>query len=189
MTKKNNILRHIEQCKVLINSDNPEDIMNFIKQMILVYNSEIEGFSDLFNFPEEVDIKKAKQDLNNIIEILTNYRENIKSGLLFSRGNSKPVIMQVSPISNTSVTVNISIENVLKNINIISNSILSEKEKEELENKILALESVIKDGDKQRAESKMKKLFEYAVEKGPAVMTLVSQALSVLSDKIMPLFK
>ena len=120
--------------------------------------------------------------------MLNNYKDNIKCGLLNSeRGKSEININNVANAEAIS-NVNITLEQVINNINELSDDVLSKEEKEELEDKLRALESIVNSGDKDKIKNKLNKIFNFALEKGPAVIGLVSSAVSLLNEKILPLF-
>lgn len=119
--------------------------------------------------------------------MLENHKENIKCGLFQS---NKGTGINIKNISNAEAVanVNITLEQVINNINELSDDILSKEEKEDLEDKLRVLESVVNSGDKEKIKRKLIKIFNFALEKGPAVVGLVSSAVSLLNEKILPLF-
>ena len=132
-------------------------------------------------------LNEAKKDLKRIKAMLENHKENIKCGLFQS---NKGTGINIKNISNAEAVanVNITLEQVINNINELSDDILSKEEKEDLEDKLRVLESVVNSGDKEKIKSKLIKIFNFALEKGPAVVGLVSSAVSLLNEKILPLF-
>lgn len=193
MSKTGIISSHIAKCEELYTSDNLNDIKDFIEEMISVYNKEIDGFTSNLNSRsimrgyEKIRIDEAKKDLKRIIAILENHKANIKSGL-FQTNQENGISIQNVATAESVVSVNITLEQVINNINELSDDILSKEEKEDLEDKIRALESVINFGDKDKIKNKLTKIFNFALEKGPAVVSLVSSAVSLLNEKILPLF-
>ena len=193
MTNINNIQIHINKCTNLMKSNNIEEISDFITELVAVYGTEIENFTAYLNsyiivrMDSKLTLVEAKKDLNIIRAQLENYRENIKSGLNRKKDYSS---ININNLSNaTSIAnVNASFEQIINNVNELSSNNLSEEEKEELENLLRILESTINGGNKEKIESKLKKVFEYALKKGPTVIALVSNVVSLLSDKIIPLF-
>lgn len=193
MSKTSVISSHIAKCEKLYISDNLNEIKDFIEEMISVYNKEIDGFTSNLNSRsimrgyQKITENEAKKDLKRIKAMLENHKENIKCGLFQS---NKGTGINIKNISNAEavVNVNITLEQVINNINELSDDILSKEEKEDLEDKLRVLESVVNSGDKEKIKSKLIKIFNFALEKGPAVVGLVSSAVSLLNEKILPLF-
>lgn len=194
MNKINNISSHISKCKELLENNNVNEKKEYIEEMISVYESEIKLFSNNLNVRSVNTIycglsqNDLQHDLKRIIAMLENYKINIKQGIL-STSKSNGININNISTSECKVNVSITLEQVINNINELPNDILSQKEKEDLEDKIRVLESVIKSGDKEKISKKIKKLFDYSLEKGPAVIALVSKVLSLFTDKILTIFK
>lgn len=194
MSKTSTISSYINKCELYVQSDNLKEIKDFIDEVICVYNNEIPGFTErlyttsVMRMYERINIEQAKSDIKNIKAMLNNYKDNIKCGLLNSeRGKNEININNVANAEAIS-NVNITLEQVINNINELSDDVLSKEEKEELEDKLRALESIVNSGDKDKIQNKLNKIFNFALEKGPAVIGLVSSAVSLLNEKILPLF-
>lgn len=193
MSKTGIISTYISKCDKLYESDNITEIKDFIEEMISVYNNEIEGFSkNLESRPmmrayEKISMLDAKKDLKRIKAILENHRANIKSGL-FQNNLSQGININNIATSDVNLNVNITFDQIIQNINELSDDVISSEEKEEIEDRIRSLEVAVHLGDKNKVESKLKRLMAFALEKGPAVITLVSSAISLLKDSILPLF-
>lgn len=194
MSKTSTISSYINKCELYVQSDNLKEIKDFIDEVICVYKNEIPGFTErlhttsVMRMYERINIEQAKSDIKNIKAMLNNYKDNIKCGLLNSeRGKSEININNVANAEAIS-NVNITLEQVINNVNELSDDVLSKEEKEELEDKLRALESIVNSGDKDKIQNKLNKIFNFALEKGPAVIGLVSSAVSLLNEKILPLF-
>lgn len=193
MSKTGTISSYINKCDTLLSSDELNEIKEFIDEVICVYQKEIKGFTErlyttsAMRMYEKININQAKSDLKNIKAMLINYKDNIKSGLIPSNNNSGISIQNIASAEATS-NVNLTFEQIIHNINDLSTEVLSDEAKEELEDKLRSLESVINSGNKENIDSKLKRLLNFSLEKGPAVIALVSKAISLFSDKILPLF-
>lgn len=195
MSKINTILSYINKCDELyVQSDNLNEIENFIDEVICVYNNEIPGFTARLNTTDPlriccaINIEEAKSDLKNIKAMLNNYKDNIKGGILNSKKAKTEININSVSSVKAIVDVNITLDQVINNINELPNDILSKEEKDDLDDKLRALESVVNSGDKEKIKNKLVKIFNFALEKGPAVIGLVSSAVSLLNEKILPLF-
>lgn len=194
MSKTSTISSYINKCELYVQSDNLKEIKDFIDEVICVFKNEIPGFTErlyttsVMRMYERINIEQAKSDIKNIKAMLNNYKDNIKCGLLNSeRGKNEININNVANAEAIS-NVNITLEQVINNINELSDDVLSKEEKEELEDKLRALENIVNSGDKDKIQNKLNKIFNFALEKGPAVIGLVSSAVSLLNEKILPLF-
>ena len=195
MSKINTILSYINKCDELyVQSGNLNEIKNFIDEVICVYNNEIPGFTARLNTTDPsriycaINIEEAKSDLKNIKAMLNNYKDNIKGGILNSKKAKTEININSVSSAKAIVDVNITLDQVINNINELPNDILSKEEKDDLDDKLRALESVVNSGDKEKIKNKLVKIFNFALEKGPAVIGLVSSAVSLLNEKILPLF-
>lgn len=195
MSKINTILSYINKCDELyVQSGNLNEIENFIDEVICVYNNEIPSFTARLNTTDPlrmycaINIEEAKSDLKNIKAMLNNYKDNIKGGILNSKKAKTEININSVSSAKAIVDVNITLDQVINNINELSNDILSKEEKDDLDDKLRALESVVNSGDKEKIKNKLVKIFNFALEKGPAVIGLVSSAVSLLNEKILPLF-
>ncbi len=195
MSKINTILSYINKCDELyVQSGNLNEIENFIDEVICVYSNEIPGFTarlnttDPLRIYDAINIEEAKSDLKNIKAMLNNYKDNIKGGILNSKKAKTEININSVSSAKAIVDVNISLDQVINNINELPNDILSKEEKDDLDDKLRALESVVNSGDKEKIKNKLVKIFNFALEKGPAVIGLVSSAVSLLNEKILPLF-
>ena len=194
MSKISTISSYINKCELLIQSDNLNEIKEFIDEVICVYKNEISGFTSRLNTTsmmrmyEKITIEQAKNDLKKIKAMLNNYKDNIKCGILNSERSKNEININTVANAEASANVNITMEQVINSINELSDNILSKEEKETLEDKIRALESVVNSEDKEKIKNKLIKIFNFALEKGPVVVGLVSSAVSLLNEKIIPLF-
>ncbi len=195
MSKISTILSYISKCDELyVQSGNLNEIENFIDEVICVYNNEIPGFTARLNITSPlrmhgaINIEEAKSDLKNIKAMLNNYKDNIKGGILNSKKAKTEININGVSSAKAIVDVNITLDQVINNINELPNDILSKEEKDDLDDKLRALESVVNSGDKEKIKNKLAKIFDFALEKGPAVVGLVSSAVSLLNEKILPLF-
>lgn len=194
MSKISTISSYINKCELYVKSGNLNEIEDFIDEVICVYKKEIPGFTERLNTTsvmrmyEKINIGQAKSDLKNIKSMLNNYKDNIKCGILDSKRGKNEININNVANAEAVTNVNITLEQVINSINELSDDILSKEEKEDLEDKLRVLESVVNSGDKEKIKSKLIKIFNFALEKGPAVVGLVSSAVSLLNEKILPLF-
>ncbi len=194
--KVNTINRYVKECKRLLDSDNLEEIKNLIEEIIAVYKNEIPDFtSELYSrsvarMYEKINIIEAKKDLNNISAMLTNYKDNLEIGLdkKHNESNGTNINIDNSSTATNNVNINISLEHIIKEIYDLPNNILSDDEKSELEDKINSLKVASETQNKNKIKNKLNNLVNYALEKGPAAITLTSNAITLFNDYIKPLF-
>lgn len=194
--KINTINRYVEECKRLLDSSNLEEIKDLIEEIIAVYKNEIPDFtSELYSrsvarMYEKINIIEAKKDLNNISAMLTNYKDNLEIGLgkNHNESNGTNIHIDNSSTATNSVNINISLDQVIKEIYDLPNNILSDDEKSELEDKINSLKVAAETQNKDKIKNKLNSLVNYALEKGPAAIALTSSAITLFNDYIKPLF-
>ena len=194
MSKISIIGNQINECTALLESNNLKDIEDFIDEMISVYGREITGFSSNLSsrnpmrYYTALTLEEAKKDVRKIRAMLENYRANLSGGYITSVNEKNVISINNSSSASSVNNINISIEQIVKSISNLPDNILSEDEKEKLEDAIRALELFANEGNKEKVDSRLKKIFDFALSKGPAVIALVSNAVTLLTDKILPLF-
>ena len=87
------------------------------------------------------------------------------------------------------MNINISFEQTIKNINEISDDILSSEEKQELEDKLASLQMATASKDKEKIWQKLLNVLKFTITKGPETMIAISNFINYIVNDIAPLFK
>lgn len=194
--KINTINRYVKKCEKLFDSNNMSEIEMLIDEIISVYKNEINGFTSELNIRSplrmyrEISIDEAKEDLTIIKAMLTNYKDNLEIDLdkKQNENNRTNIHINNSSSATNNVNINISLEQIIKEMYDLPTNILSDDEKNELEDKINSLKFVVETENKDKIKNKLNNLVNYALEKGPAAITIASSAITLFNNYIKPLF-
>ena len=200
MSKLDNLQIYIKRCdKYICNyqyCDADEEIYNFIMEIAGVYGCEIKDFKSSLNifgnFVEKGDEPNYYQDIIKVRAKLVNYKDNIeldeekrKYELEIAKLKQKNINVSANASNETSLKVNIEIEDVMQHINTISTDIISTKDKEVLEEKMLALETMVKNGKTKKAKEKIASVLSFLADKGAdaliAVLPYLGQMAAIIS--------
>lgn len=161
-----------------------------------VYGCEIKDFKSSLNifgnYVEKGDEPNYYQDIIKVRAKLVNYKDNIeldeekrKYELEIAKLKQKNINVSANASNETSLKVNIEIEDVMQHINTISTDIISTKDKEVLEEKMLALETMVKNGKTKRAKEKIASVLSFLADKGAdaliAVLPYLGQMAGIIS--------
>ncbi len=195
MNKEKKLLEYINKCDEILMSRNQLEIKNLRKEIIGVYGNEISNIKGQLNaygvVPKDLTIEEEKRDIQLLKAKLENYKDNLEMELeKYHNENNNGTNININNSSTASniVNVNITLEQIMKSILELPEQILSNEDKEEFEDKINALKEAINSKDKEKISQKINRLINFALEKGPAIITLASSAITLFSDKILPLF-
>lgn len=195
MNKERKILDYIKKCDDMQSSNNQQEVKRLKKEIIGVYCSEIPNITSKLNAygitPRNLSLNEDKEDLLLLKAKLENYKYNLEMELEKyhnEKNNGTNININNSSTANNTVNVNITLEQIMKSILELPEQILSNEDKEEFEDKINALKEAVNSKDKEKISQKINRLIHFALEKGPAIVTLASSAITLFSDKILPLF-
>lgn len=181
MSKIELIESYIRQCDIIIDSSNEADAKTLSKEIIGVFESEINGIE---NQLDQYDVALAYCGVVNYIgdvkllkQKLTNYKINIqveqdkmKHDLEVAR-LSQPNISanaEANPVQTATLTSNltITIEQVIKEIDNISDEKISEEDRELLKEYLYSLEGIKASNNKNKFWEKSKEVLKFIIEKG-----------------------
>lgn len=192
MSKTSIISSYISKCNKIIENKNINEAKLLISEIVAVYNKEIPNITDnLESYWYETNPNYIK-DITLIKAQLSNYKSNIKT---FGRNieNTSTILNINNNSSSNSLTkvennIAITLEQTIEVINKIPKSILSDEEKEELEDKLAGLQSAIESKDKDKIGKKIINVVKYAIEKGPTVYVAISSFINFIIQKVVPMF-
>lgn len=194
MSKNALINEYIARAEAIIAENNQTKAKNFVIETITVFKNEITNIDkrlDYTNFYRDDHQSNYVNDVQMIKAHLINYRVNLKSGFVPFKNDDHSVNVQTTV--NTTIENNIVVQTeiAIENINKLTEDILSVDEKNELEEKIAALQLEVskKKKDKNRISEKLMNVLKFVVTKGPQAFMAVSSFLDFVSKEIMPLFE
>jgi len=194
MTKTGIISSYINKCKEVLETNDIKKAKELEEEIVSVYYGEIKeltagldnysgfGYSQNVDFLKDIRILKAK---------LSNYKSDLKRTPPMVKGNESSQTFNINASSNSTSTVNINIsfEQTIKNINEISDDILSSEEKQELEDKLASLQMATASKDKEKIWQKLLNVLKFTITKGPETMIAISNFINYIVNDIAPLFK
>ena len=194
MSKNALINEYIARAEAIIAENNQTKAKNFVIETITVFKDEIPNIDkrlDYTNFYRDDQQSNYVNDVQMVRAHLINYRVNLKSGFVPFKNDDHSVNVQTTV--NTTIENNIVMQTeiAIENINKLTEDILSADEKNELEEKIAALQLEVskKKKDKKRISEKFMNVLKFVVTKGPQAYMAVSSFLDFVSKEIMPLFE
>lgn len=175
------IENYIFQADQIIESGNVELAKNFQREVIAVYREEIAGITDgldNYNYWKNSEAVDFLGDVKLLKMKLTNYKTNLKSGLLKVLGNSEGMAITVAQNATQTTTVTITLEQIIENIQAIPDDVLDAEEKDALSGKLAIISA---EKDKQSKWDKIKDVLKWlgdkSVEVGIAALPYIAQAL------------
>ncbi len=183
MGKIESLCDYIKQCDSCISDSDRNEAEKLANKIIGIYSDEISNITanlDMY-FPHfggvsvdylgDIEILKAK---------LVNYKDNLELTETQKIKDLEKLKLQQSimTINNTATNANentassvatsnvkVSFEQVIENINDLPNDILTQDEKDELEDKLAGIESALKKKDKVKLSAKLGGVVKYIADK------------------------
>lgn len=194
MSKKNLISNYISKSTEILEKGNQNEAMEFVKEVLAVFKSEINNLETNLDFSNK---KKMDKDCNYLKDVkllqaqLKNYKENIKAGYIPYKETNKSINVQTTITNKVETNIVIEYEKVIENINKLPNDILSKEEKEALEEKIASLQMELSktNKDKNKICKRLMNVLKFTIEKGPEVYVYIARFLNFVSTEILPLLK
>lgn len=179
MGKVESLDEYILQCDV-VKQLGRADKSIFIDKIVCIFEGEIPTITnrlDSYGFYSEGKQSDLDGDIDKIYGILVNYKNNIdlevckrKDELELARlGQSNIHLNNTSTntVSNTnSINIHISIEQAIELMNQIPDEVISQEEKNDLEDKLSGIEQAVKTGKKDRAKDKIVGVLKFLADKG-----------------------
>lgn len=162
--------KYIMELNTAVQENNTVDAKKLQKEIIAVYNSEIELLKDGLDNYNMANIWGGDSPVDYIGDArvlsakLTNYKINLTSGLYRRLKDSNGTVNVTQQVrQDMTNTVTVSLEQTIKNINELPASELSDQDKEILNGK---LASISAENDKQKRWEKVGNTLKWLAEKG-----------------------
>lgn len=191
MSKTSIISNYINKCEQVLEKRDENAAEELEEEIVSVYCAEIKditvgldnyvGYSHNVNFLKDIKILKAK---------LENYRSDIKRERI-DKNNETNTTFNINNSSTTNINnkINITLEQTIKNITDISSDILSDDDKQKLEDKLASLQVSVNLKDKEKSGKKLLNVIKFAIEKGPETFIAISNFINFITNEIAPMFK
>lgn len=191
MSKTSIISNYINKCEQVLEKRDENAAEELEEEIVSVYCAEIKditvgldnyvGYSHNVNFLKDIKILKAK---------LENYRSDIKRARI-DKNNETNTTFNINNSSTTNINnkINITLEQTIKNITDISSDILSDDDKQKLEDKLASLQVSVNLKDKEKSGKKLLNVIKFAIEKGPETFIAISNFINFITNEIAPMFK
>lgn len=198
MDKMSILTNYIEKCAEYIDSKDRPKAEELVKEVIGVFEEEITHIKfqlTLYGWgSSSVDYFK---DLAVLKAILINYKANLKreddirkdelemlklkqSILNINNTNNN----EASSTATASSSVTVTVTQAIDSINNLPDDTLSKEDKEALEEKIAALEILVRSGDKEKTSKKLGSILKYVADKGIEVGIALLPYLGEISKMV-----
>jgi hypothetical protein len=192
MGKIENLEKYINLCDEKNKTDREKEV--FLDEVTGVYVSEIKNaFRNLdMNSWFEGKIVDYDGDMDKVKAILINYKDNLemeekkrKDELELVRLKQGNINISANANNANNININITLEQAIESISNIPDSVLNSDEREDLENRLYALEASARKSDKSKAKEKLLSVIKFVAEKGIdatiALLPYLGQVASVLN--------
>ena len=193
MSKTSIISSYISKCKKVLEDKDIEVAKELEDEIVSVYYAEIKelttgldnyaglGYPREINFLKDIKLLKAK---------LENYRSDLKRTPM-EKASTKNTTFNINNSSSTSINneISITLEQTMKNINDIPSNILTDDEKQELEDKLASLQLAVNSKNKEKIGTKLLNVLKFVINKGPETYIALADFINFLTNKVAPLFK
>ena len=193
MSKTSIISSYISKCKKVLEDKDIEAAKELEDEIVSVYYAEIKelttgldnyaglGYPREINFLKDIKLLKAK---------LENYRSDLKRTPM-EKASTKNTTFNINNSSSTSINneISITLEQTMKNINDIPSNILTDDEKQELEDKLASLQLAVNSKNKEKIGTKLLNVLKFVINKGPETYIAIADFINFLTNKVAPLFK
>ena len=201
MNKIGIISSYINRCAKVIEEQDIKAAEELEDEIVSVYNAEIKelttGLDNYAGYGYPRDIKYLK-DIKILKAKLENYKSDIKrtppvekTTTPTTMNNNQPPIFNINntAISNATNEVTITLEQAMKNINELPSNILTDDDKQDLEDKLASLQVAVNSKDKEKIGTKLLNVLKFAITKGPETYIAISSFINFIVNKVAPLFK
>ncbi|QNO13316.1 hypothetical protein HYG86_00240 [Alkalicella caledoniensis] len=192
------LINYIEKCAEYIDSKDRSKAEELVKEVIGVFEEEITHIKSQLTLygwgSSSVDYFK---DLAVLKAILINYKANLKREDDIRKDELemlklKQSILNINNTNNNdssstataSSSVTVTVTQAIDSINNLPDDTLSNEDKEALEEKIAALEILVRSGDKEKTSKKLGSILKYVVDKGIEVGIALLPYLGEISKMI-----
>lgn len=193
MSKTSIISSYISRCKKVLEDKDIEAAIELEDEIVSVYDAEIKELTTGLNNYADLGCPREINCLKNIKLLkakLEHYRSNLKRTPI-GKVNAKNTTLNINNFSSTSINneISITLEQTMKNINDIPSNILTDDEKQELEDKLASLQLAVNSKNKEKIGTKLLNVLKFVVNKGPETYIAIADFINFLTNKVAPLFK
>lgn len=193
MSKTSIISSYISRCKKVLEDKDIEEAIELEDEIVSVYDAEIKELTTGLNNYADLGCPREINCLKNIKLLkakLENYRSNLKRTPI-EKVNAKNTTLNINNSLSTSINneISITLEQTMKNINDIPSNILTDDEKQELEDKLASLQLAVNSKNKEKIRTKLLNVLKFVVNKGPETYIAIADFVIFLTNKVAPLFK
>lgn len=189
MGKIENLDKYIKECDEMMNVDSEEQLQ-FITRVVSVYANEIT------NIREELDAyllgnSNYALDLQNIKAKLINHRDNLeleeqkrKDELELARLKQGHISVSATANNSNEIKINVTLEQALECISKIPDEVMSQEEKDDLEDKLSGIDNAVKTGKKEKAKEKIFAVLKFLMDKGADALIAMLPYLAQMAGLI-----
>ena len=192
MGKIENLQKYIDACdEIRSHGDVEKD--QLIDEIVNVYNNEVGNIHtglDMYGWnvsgkiDYDGDIKKIKAKLINYKDNLELKEQKRKDDLELARLKQNNINLSANASNSNNININITLEQVIKNIEQIPDEILSKDEKDDLEDKLSGIDTVVKSGKKEKAKEKIVGVLKFLADKGADALIAILPYLGQMARMI-----
>lgn len=188
--KKARLDYYIKLCDEVLDLKDLDKAKELEEEIVCVYTNEITNITehlDNYGWVEVVGQYRESDyigDIKKLKAILINHMDNISSNNNFTQEKSEKNIVITNTNYNTSSSnaysyLNLSIDEFLASIH---NTILTKEERNELEDKLSALELSLRNNNKEKSSEKAGNVLKYIADKGiDAIIAVLPYILTMLN--------
>lgn len=198
MGKIENLEKYIVKCERFIKDrlvleDGEKD--DFLKEIESVYKEEIKGFTNGLNYygpyyeddgtiNYDGDIQKIKAKLINYKDDLEMQEQKRKDELALAKLQHGNINVSANASNSNSINISITVDQIMENINQISDDIISKGEKDDLEDKLSGIDAAVKSGKKEKAKEKILGVLKFLSDKGADALIAILPYLGQMAGMI-----
>lgn len=199
MGKIENLEKYIAKCDKFIKDKKiyeEEEKNDFFMEVESVYGEEIKGFRKGLDFytsyyengNETIDFDG---DIQKIRAKLINYKDNLemeeqkrKDELALAKLQHGNINVSANASNSNSINISITLDQIMENINQISDDIISKDEKDDLEDKLSGIDAAVKSGKKEKAKEKILGVLKFLSDKGADALIAILPYLGQMAGMI-----
>ena len=163
MGKIENLEKYIDLCSEKNISINEK--INFLREVIGVYGSEISNMSSGLDYLE-LEEQKRKDELE------------------LARLNQGNINVSANANNSNNININITLDQAIEIINQIPDKIVTKEEKEELEDKLSGIDAAVRSGKREKAREKIVGVLKFLADKGADALIAILPYLGQMSGII-----
>ncbi len=198
MGKIENLEKYITKCDRFIEDKliyEEKEKNDFFMEIESVYGEEIKGFRTGLDFympyygnNETIDFDG---DIQKIRAKLINYKDNLEieeqkrnDELALAKLQHGNINVSANASNSNSINISITLDQVIENINQISDDIISKGQKDDLEDKLSGIDAAVKGGKKEKAKEKIVGVLEFLADKGADALIAILPYLGQMAGMI-----